>query len=234
MMKIFKIELYKLNRRPAFWITCLVLLVLNIAFRFFFTPNSSTELLIHLTLFATLFAIFEAVGIARRDYLEQTTKNYLTAGYSRTAIFFGKMFAAIQAALIYFLIEALVSVAMIFLNNFAIKLGAAQIGITLCLQLIEIILYTMFGFSVGYLFIKSVWSIVISFSWITFGPTIVSMLCEEYKIPVDLGRFVLGAMSSDPAKFNTNAMIQEGIIIASTLLFMVIALAITNKREIKE
>ncbi len=234
MMKIFKIELYKLNRRPAFWITCIVLLVLNIAFRFFFTPASSTELLVSLTLFAPLFAIFEAVGIARRDYLEQTTKNYLTAGYSRSAIFFGKMFAAIQAALIYFLIEAAVSVVMIFLNNFAIKLGAAQIGITVGLQLIEIILYTIFGFSVGYLFIKSVWSIVISFSWITFGPAIISLLCEQYKVPVDLGDYILGAVSNDPAKFNTNTMIQEGIIIVSTLLFMFIACAITNKREIQE
>lgn len=234
MMKILKIELYKLRHRPAFWITCAALLALTIAFRFFIPPESSTELLTGLTMFTMIFAISEAVGIARRDYLEQTTKNYLTAGYSRTQVFFGKMFAAIHASLIYFLIEAIVSVAMIFLNSFAIKLSVSQIAITVGLQLVENILIAIFSFSLGYMFIKSVWSIILSFSWVTFGPLVATLLCNQYKVPIDLGQYILGAVSNDPKLFNTDTMIQEGVIIACTLIFMVISCIVSNQREIKE
>lgn len=234
MMKIFRIELYKLRRRPAFWISCGVLLLLTIGLRILFAPSSSLELITSLTIFAPLFAIYEAVSIARRDYVEQTTKNYLTAGYSRSAVFFGKMFASIHAALVYFLIEAVVSIALIFLNGFAIKLGAGQIAISVCLQLIDIILYAIFAFSVGYVFIKSVWSIIATYGWITFGPALASFLCSQYKIPIELGDYILGGVSYDPFLFKTSTLIQEGIIIASTLIFMIVACVISGKREIKE
>lgn len=221
MHNVLKAELFKLRHNKAYWF--ILLLSFGIYLALGLTSNEKetfNQAIASAASIVPLFSALVAISVAQADYNDQTMKNVVSAGISRTSIYIGKLIAAYIGCMGVFLIEAILSIGFAVTGGAAITIDALFIVKALALQAIIIMNYTVVYFLVGSIIHSSALAVSISFAFYLFGAFAFGYVGSFLHIS-GLVDFELGSVAMAVEKVNVNTVSMMHLAVVTLIILVV-------------
>lgn len=235
MGTIISTELYKLKRNKSFWGIIIAAIVLEIAlFVVAGTENNLGEdLLSNLNMMPFLTVIL-AVNMAHKDSHEGTLKNLVSCGYSRSAIYFGKLIVTILSIAVLALAITVSTAVYYVVVGGPLAVNVIHLIPSFIIQCILGALFTAIFYVFATVIKNSSFAIIFSYLFYMFGAAIAGVIGGYAHID-GLVDFELTALDTYIMKNGLDSFALTHLVVAIVLVivFALIGKVIFSKEEIK-